>query len=133
MEFSFFMVIDGDQITTLYSTRGVPELLMQFPYLYNFNGDWVGWITEDKKVFSVLGMYVGYISPDFRILRNRYTSEDISTQTPPPRPSKRILPPATLPLAPMMSELMYTTVDVLQEEPERLHTLDTGELRQDLD
>jgi hypothetical protein len=29
--------------------------------------------------------------------------------------------------------LLYSTIDVLLEEPERLHTIDTGEFKQDLD
>jgi hypothetical protein len=33
----------------------------------------------------------------------------------------------------MMSELSHDIVDVLLEEPERLHTTDSGELRDDLD
>ncbi len=33
----------------------------------------------------------------------------------------------------MMREITYSTVDVLLEEPELLHTLDRGEQRQDLD
>jgi hypothetical protein len=32
-----------------------------------------------------------------------------------------------------MSDLTNSLVDVLAEEPERLHTVDTGELRNDLD
>jgi hypothetical protein len=33
----------------------------------------------------------------------------------------------------MMRELTHSQVDVLLEEPERLHTADTGELRPDMD
>jgi hypothetical protein len=50
----------------------------------------------------------------------------------PPHP-RRIIIPATTPLAPLMSELTTGLVDVLSEEPERLHTVDAGELREDLD
>jgi len=32
-----------------------------------------------------------------------------------------------------MKEITYSIVDVLLDEPERLHTLDSGEQRQDLD
>ena len=39
---------------------------------------------------------------------------------------------ATIPLPKMMGDLTPEHVDVLQDEPERLHTLDAGELRQDL-
>jgi hypothetical protein len=33
----------------------------------------------------------------------------------------------------MMSELTFSLIDVLQDEPERLHTLEMGEFRDDLD
>ena len=33
----------------------------------------------------------------------------------------------------MMAELTFEVMDVLFEEPERLHTSDTGELKQDMD
>jgi hypothetical protein len=33
----------------------------------------------------------------------------------------------------MMSELTHSMIDVLLEAPERLHTLDTGEYREDMD
>jgi hypothetical protein len=33
----------------------------------------------------------------------------------------------------MMSDLPLGLVDVLVEEPERLHTVDSGELREDMD
>jgi hypothetical protein len=32
-----------------------------------------------------------------------------------------------------MSELAFSTIDVFLEEPERLHTIDVGELREDLE
>jgi hypothetical protein len=32
-----------------------------------------------------------------------------------------------------MSDLSLSLVDVLVEEPERLHTVDSGELREDMD
>jgi hypothetical protein len=32
-----------------------------------------------------------------------------------------------------MGDLSHSLVDVLLEEPERLHTLDSGEQRQDMD
>ena len=33
----------------------------------------------------------------------------------------------------MMAELSHSTIDVLLEYPEKLHTLDAGEERQDMD
>jgi hypothetical protein len=33
----------------------------------------------------------------------------------------------------MLSDLTHSLVDVLMEEPERLHTIDSGEMREDMD
>ena len=105
---------------------------MRYPYLYNISGEWIGFVTEDKEVYSVLGNYVGYLGDGPRILRSRAYSFDKPRLTPPPHPG-RITAPATVPLAPMMSELTYSTIDLLDEEPERLTTVDAGELREDMD
>jgi len=119
-------------IIPFYSSKGDAEVFMFYPYLYNRLGEWVGWTTPNKEVYSVLGQYVGYISKDQRILRNRYTDR-LRPSLPPISAPKQVMPPATIPLPPMMSELLYSTVDVLLEEPERLHTIDYGEFKKDLD
>ena len=116
----------------LYNSKGDADAFLFYPYLFNCNGDWVGFVNSKREVYSVLGNYVGYISNDRRILRKRATSTLKSRLQPPPRP-KRISPPAHSPLAPLMSELTFSIIDVLLDEPERLHTADGGEQRQDLD
>ncbi|MGC8856957.1 MAG: hypothetical protein ACP5QU_09165 [Anaerolineae bacterium] len=116
----------------VYTSQGDAEAFLSYPYLFNRNGEWIGWVTPRREVYSVLGYYVGYLSNDPRILRKRATSTLRPRLTPPPAPPK-IYPPATIPLAPLMSELPQNIIDVLQEEPERLHTVDAGELRPDLD
>jgi hypothetical protein len=116
----------------VYSSRGDTEAFLAYPYIYNRSGDWIGWVTARREVYSVLGFYVGYLSDDPRILRKRATSTLKPRLTPPGKPP-RIRPPATVPLAPMMSELTHSVIDVLVDEPERLHTMDTGELREDID
>lgn len=126
------MITIDNKIIPLYNTKGDAEVFMVFPYLHNRLGEWVGWVTSNKDVYSVLGYYIGYISNDKRILCQRFSDERIPKLTPPP-PPERVMPPATIPLAPMMSELLYSTVDILLEEPDKLHTLDAGELREDLD
>ena len=126
------MFTQENKIIPIYTSKGDAEVFMLFPYLYNRLGEWVGWITPEKEVYSVLGVYVGFIGRENRILRKRNLESVKPTLTPPPSP-KRVMPPATIPLAPLMSELLYSTVDVLLEEPERLHTIDTGEFKQDLD
>jgi len=119
-------------IIPIYTSNGDPEAFMDYPYVFNRNGDWVGWVTPKREIYSVIGYYVGYLSNDPRILRKRATSTLKPRREPPPAPNK-IYPPATIPLAPMMSELTSSTIDVLLDEPERLHTFDTGEFRQDMD
>lgn len=117
----------------LYTSRGDVETFLAYPYLFNRLGEWIGWVTADRQVYSVLGAYVGQISDDRRILRKRVLDAAPPSRTPPPPPQQRIYPPATVPLAPMMKELEFGFMDVLLEEPERLHTADRGELKQDMD
>ena len=119
------------KVIPIYTTKGDAEIFLVYPYLYNRLGEWVGWVARNKDVYSVLGYYVGALSRDPRILRKRSVDPQ-PRQIPPPKP-QRVYPPATVPLAPLMRELSYDTVDVLMEEPERLHPLDSGELREDMD
>ena len=79
-----------------------------------------------------MGYYVGTLSDDARIVRKRAEDETRPRVQPPPRPGKITTPPS-VPLAPLMSDLPHSLIDVLQEEPERLHTADSGELREDMD
>ena len=116
----------------IYNTRGDVEAFLAYPYLHNRSGEWIGWVTPQREVYSVLGHYVGYLTDEPRILRKRVTST-LKPRLQPPAAPKKISPPATVPLAPMMREITYSTVDILLEEPERLHALDGGELRKDLD
>ena len=120
------------RIIPIYSSRGEPEAFLGFPHLFNRSGEWIGWITAKREVYSVLGHYVGQLTDDARIVRKRSDDEQKPDLKPPRYPGK-ISTPASVPLAPMMKDLTQSLVDVLQEEPERLHTLDSGELRQDLD
>ncbi len=116
----------------IYNTKGDAEVFLVYPHLFNRVGEWIGWVTSQRDVYSVLGHYVGYLTDEPRILRKRVTNT-LKPQLAPPAPPKKISPPATVPLAPMMREITYSIIDVLLEEPERLHTLDIGELREDLD
>lgn len=118
-------------VIPIYDSKGDAGAFMEYPYIFNRNGDWVGFVTSRREVYSVLGYYVGYLTNDPRILRKRATST-LKARSPVPPPAHKIYPPATIPLAPMMSELNNSTIDVLLEEPERLHALDAGELREDL-
>jgi hypothetical protein len=125
------MMANG-RIIPIYTTRGDLGALMKYPYLYNVSGEWIGFVTQEKEVYSVLGHYAGYLADGPRILRKRAYSFD-KPRIDPPEPPGKILAPATVPLAPLMSELTYSVIDLLDEEPERLATVDGGEMREDLD
>jgi hypothetical protein len=116
----------------IYTTPGDWSAILVFPYLFNTVGEWIGWITPDRKVFDVHGVYVGWLTTEPRILTRRIHSGPLLRMDPPQRPI-RIRPPASVPLPPMMAELPFEVVDVLDEIPERLPTVDAGEFREDMD
>jgi hypothetical protein len=127
-----FMVETIRKAIPVYTTPGDWSAIMIYPYLYNPIGEWIGWVTNRQEVFDVDGVYVGWITSEPRILRRRVLDGELPRQEPPPKPEK-IRPPATVPLPPMMAELPFEIIDVLEEEPERLHTIDTGEFKEDMD
>jgi hypothetical protein len=116
----------------VYTSRGDWVALMRFPHLFSSMGEWIGWITSDRQVYDVDGLYVGWLTDEPRILRKRTYDATPPARKPPP-PPERLRPPATVPLAPMMAELPFDLVDVLEEQPGRLHTSDTGDLKQDME
>ena len=120
------------RLIPIYTTKGDVEAFLFYPYIYNRNGDWVGFVIPNREVYSVLGYYVGTLTNDPRIIRKRSTGALKPRLKPPPKP-QRIYPPATVPLPPMMPELSHSSIDVLLDEPERLHTVDSGDQRQDMD
>lgn len=122
----------AEKIIPIYTTKGDAEAFLAYPYLFNRSGEWTGFVTPQREVYSVLGEYVGELTRDPRIVRKRATSTLKPRLNPPPPPPK-IYPPATIPLPPMMPDLSHSLIDVLLEAPERLHTLDTGEYREDMD
>jgi hypothetical protein len=116
----------------IYTSKGDAEAFLLYPNLFNRNGDWIGFVTPKRGVYSVLGEYVGTLTDDPRIVRKRATSTLKPRLKPPPTPQK-VYPPATVPLAPMMTDLSHSVIDVLLDAPELLHTTDAGENRQDMD
>ncbi len=116
----------------IYTSKGDAEAFLVFPYLFNRSGEWIGWVTPKREVYSVMGHYVGSLSDDARIVRRRAEDELKPRVQPPSKPGKITTPPS-VPLAPLMRDLPLGLIDVLQDEPERLHTPDSGELREDMD
>jgi len=120
------------RIIPIFASNGEAEAFLVFPYLYNRSGEWIGWVTPKREVFSVMGSYVGILTNDPRITRKRAEDDTQARMQPPAKPGK-IATPASVPLAPMMSDLPHSLIDVLLDNPDRLHTLDGGDLREDMD
>ena len=116
----------------IYNTKGDADAFLLYPYLFNRTGDWIGFVTPAREVYSVLGEFVGTLTNDPRIVAKRAIDETKPRLSPPPAP-QRVQLPANIPLAPMMPEISHSLVDVLLDMPEKLHTVDSGESRQDMD
>jgi hypothetical protein len=120
------------KLIPLYTSKGDVEAFLLYPHIFNRLGEWIGFVTPQREIYSVLGSYVGYLTDDRRVIRKRATNT-LKPHLNPPLPPGKVIPPATVPLAPMMRELTHSQIDVLLDEPERLHTLDSGEFRDDMD
>ena len=116
----------------IYTSKGDAEAFLVYPNLFNRNGDWIGFVTPKREVYSVLGHFVGTLTNEPRIVTRRATATLKPRLSPPPKPL-RVYPPAIIPLAPLMGDLSQSTIDVLLDAPDRLHTLDAGDQRQDMD
>jgi hypothetical protein len=117
----------------VYTTRGDVDAFFVYPYLYNRQGEWIGWVTDDRCVYSVHGHYVGWLADGPRILRKIADSFDRPRITVTPPEERTVRMPATVPLAPLMPELAHGVVDVLLEAPDLLPPVDFGDLREDMD
>ena len=122
------------KLIPLYNSHGHWVGIFYQANLYNQQGEWIGWVLPDTThVYSVVGDYIGWLSHDFRVLRKRSTTDLMPRRQPPAGPPRLKVPP-TVPLAPLMAERRFDVVDVFEEMPERLHTLDfIEETRPDMD
>ena len=119
-------------LISIYTTQGDIGAFLQYPYLYNYQGEWIGWVNSKRQVYSVHGHYVGWISDEPRILRKHSSTYFKPEESTPPVPGP-IKPPASTPLAPMMPELPYGVIDVLEDASGLLPSFDFGDMREDLD
>jgi len=120
------------KLIPIYKSRGEIGAFLRFPYIFNTDGEWIGWVAADRCVYSVHGHYVGILSKEPRILRNRELAGSRRRITPPsPPPPIRI--PSLTPLAPQLPEVLLTMIDVLDEAPELMPPTDYGNLRDDMD
>jgi hypothetical protein len=116
----------------IYTTRGDLGAFLAYPYLFNISGEWIGWVTSEREVYSVFGGYVGWLGNGPRILRKQADSYGRTRQSV-PQPPEPISPPANVPLAPLMPELPMGIIDVLDEDPDLMPCIDFGEERMDLE
>jgi len=123
----------NEKLFPIYTTSGDLGAFMHYPYIFNPQGEWIGFLTSKKEVYSVLGTYVGYLSDGPRILCKRSYSFDRPPLKPPEPPPLIIRVPPTAPLPPMMSEITFSEMDILEEEPERLLPRNAAENLSELD
>ena len=97
-------------------------------YIYDREAHWIGWVDADSQVFSVRGEYAGWLSKDFRVLRRRDISYTIERRQSPPPPPKPELP-LTMPLAPLMAELTYDSIDLFEEAAHLLDPFDMDQVQ----
>jgi hypothetical protein len=116
----------------IYTTSGDIGAILVPPYIFSNTGEWIGWVDLGRVVYSVHGHYVGTLTNDPRIVRRRewgYSRERRAV----PKPPQRIHPPAHFPLAPLFPEIPSYMIDVLEEYPELMPSIDFGDLRDDMD
>lgn len=120
------------RLIPIYASSGDLRAFLAYPMIYNLNGEWIGFVTAQRDVYSVHGDYVGRLTDDPRILRRR-SSDFTKPKLTPPQAQPKIAVPSGGPLAPLMSELTFDILDVLLEDSKLMPTLDSGEFREDMD
>jgi hypothetical protein len=114
-------------------------------YIWNTPGDWVatlvdkfiwdpaghviGWVDGDE-VFTFDGEWVGTLSRDSRILKKRASPRPPLRNDVPAKPASKPELPGRATLPPSFSELNYSTIDVMEEDPEVFKR--TSDLRRDM-
>jgi hypothetical protein len=116
----------------IYTSRGDWGAFLVYPYLYNPIGEWIGWANSKREVFNLDGAFIGSISNDQRILRKRVLDKPPPKHPLPKLPEKHRIP-ASIPLPPQMAELPFDMIDILEDMPDLLHTMDAGEFKPDVD
>ncbi len=123
---------DQPEMTPIYTSRGETGAILISPYIFNLTGEWIGWIDSERIVYSVHGHYVGKLTEDPRIIRKREWGYGRERRTP-PTPPEKIHPPSHFPLPPMLPEIPTFMMDVLEDYPELMPSVDFGDLREDMD
>jgi hypothetical protein len=113
----------------IYRSDGEWVAVYRGGHLFNIDGEWLGFVAG-REVYDTAGMYLGFLSDDRRLLRKRSPRRQMPHKTPPPAPERPRIP-ASMPLAPLMSELPHQIIDMFEEYPDRL--IYVSETRPDMD
>jgi hypothetical protein len=100
----------------IFNTAGDWVATLVDRFIWDLTAAWVGWMDGDE-VYTTDGEWVGTLSRDSRILRKRAAPRPPLRTDVPPKPPKPDLP-GRAPLPPSFSELAFSMVDILEEDPE---------------
>jgi hypothetical protein len=120
----------ADKPRFIFDTRGDWQATKIGGFVYSSRGEYVAFVEGDD-VYKQDGEWIGRLSKDGRILRKRSERRRALHPNPPPRPPKPDKLPPRAPLPPMMAELDFSTVDVLDEDPEIFKRI--SDLRPDME
>jgi hypothetical protein len=114
----------------IYDTRGDWHATRIGDFVYSTRGEYIAYV-ENGEIYKSDGEWIGRLSKDGRILRKRSERRHELHPNPPPKPPKPEKLPPRAPLPPIMAELDFSTVDVLDEDPEIFKRI--SDLRPDMD
>jgi hypothetical protein len=121
---------DPNKPVFIYDTHGDWQATKFGNYLFDTRGEYVGYL-QGEDVYKRDGEWIGRLSKDGRILRKRTELRRELQSSPPKEPPRPERLPSRAPLPPMMAELSYSIVDVLEEEPDIFKKI--SDLRPDMD
>jgi hypothetical protein len=121
---------DSHKPVFIYDTRGDWHATQIGDFIYSTRGEYVAYV-EHGEIYKSDGEWIGRLSKDGRILRKRSERRRELHPNPPPKPPKPDKLPPRAPLPPMMAELDFSTMDVLDEDPEIFKRI--SDLRPDMD
>jgi hypothetical protein len=94
------------KVIPIYTTRGDVGAYLAYPYIFSAIGEWIGWVTPEREVYSVYGGYVGSLGSGPRILRKRSDSYG-KIEQPNPSTSREYYAPRACPAAPYDAGTAY--------------------------
>ena len=124
------VVSDPNKPFFIYDTRGEWHATKIGMYIFDTRGEYVAYL-QGEEVYKRDGEWMGRLSKDGRILRKRTEIRRDLHPHPLSRPERPSNLPPRSPLPPMMAELDFSTVDVLDEDPDSFKRI--SDQRPDMD